>query len=283
MGTLDQYTTFQAVCLFALFWLVPVTLVRAARNQHVGAGNFALIAAAGVGMWLSASTVRAADDTYGGLHFTVPFTMDGVGVHAVFRDNFGEVRAGIDSRGIWQAGAGLSAGESDSAVGSAGVAYSSKQAGFVPYVGLRGGTGQYEVGVVSYGADFATTYGLVGAKVNWDDGDTQNGAQAGTDKRVHRPNDKVVNDNETDSGNSGNSGAVGDSGGSGGDSGQGGGSDTGSGTGTGDDDGNNSGGGRGNNDHGGNRSGLGDGTNPGKGKGRTNSPNTGQDNPHRVK
>jgi len=235
---------------------------------------------------------KAADDAYGGFHITVPFTFDAVGVHAVFRDNYGEVRAGIDTRGVWQLGAGFSFGESDSVVGSAGLAYSSYQGAAVGYAGLRGGDGRYEYGVVSYGADFATTYGLVGAKLNWDD--DNDGPAPAPARTVNRPDDKVVNtdegNNDGDSNSGNNPDPVGDSGSGDVGSGDTGSGDTDGGTGSGGDTGSDNGSGgstggddRSNNGGGDNRSGLGDGTNPGKGKGRDHSPNNGTDNPNRAR
>lgn len=271
------------------------------------------------GLVLFASVVSAGSDlNYVGVHVTVPLTFDAVGVQAVGRYQHGELRAGVDSRGIYQAGAGLTTGED--LVPSFGAAYSSHHKTVVPYGAVAYGTGEAEVGGVDYGFDdLETMYLYAGWRAGRsnDSSNDKRPVAPASDKRVTAPESPVVstkpdspNDGAPDwsdigggneHGQGGNSGG-GDSGNNGGSNGNGNGNNgngngnggpsgenpgngqgpTGENPGTG--GGSNQGGGNsGNNGSGGNRSGLGDGTNPGKGSGRDNSPNTGKDNPNNAR
>lgn len=203
-----------------------------------------------IALILGCDTARAdADDRYVGVHITVPFTLDGAGIQVLARYDNTEYRAGYDSNHNWQVGAGITAFEE--VIPSMGMAYSSYQGTGLPYIGVRSDVdNDYEYGIVSYGLNQPTTYGFIGFRFDDDgDSDDNNGNNSGA-------NDDGSNgsgDGDSDNG-SGGDGEVPDDGDDGGS----------------DDD----------TRYAGNRSGHGDGTNPGKGSGKTNSPNTGASNPH---
>lgn len=229
-----------------------------------------------------------ADGQYVGVHITVPFTFDAVGVQVVGRNENFELRAGLDSRGYFQAGAGVTTGEESTLSG--GASYSSYHGQVVPYFAAAYGTGDWEAGVVDYGFDAATVYAFAGYKAGRTDKD-DNPAPA---TKVSNTGGPVVS---TDTGEDGDEDSTGDVPVTGGDdtddsTGEppvdtgnpgGGGSSGGGDQGNGDDSGDDGGDTDDRDDLGhGNHSGLGDGTNPGKGKGRDNSPNTGTENPNNA-
>ena len=197
---------------------------------------------------MHAVVAHATDNQYFGVHITVPFTFDAVGAQFVARQEIFEFRAGIDTREKFQVGAGLTAGNSDSFVGSGGLAYSSFQKEIVPYLAITYGS-DWEGGIVSYQGDRETTYAFIGLKGEWTDED--NGSNGSRQSSVGSSGDAGTEGVPAgDSVPGGDSGTGGDSSG-----------DPGA-------------------DGAGNRSGLGDGTNPGRGGGRDNSPNQGTNNPH---
>lgn len=223
------------------------------------------------------ATVAYSDDnSYGGVHITVPFTFDAVGVQAVYRHNYGEVRLGGDSRGYFQAGGGLTGGDADNAVFSGGVAWSTYHNRPVGYAAAAVGD-HSEVGAVTYDADFATTYLYAGVRVNHEDendGSTSQHTSVGVPDGERPGNNNTGNTAEEPPHGPGNDGGGNASN-----------NDVGSNP---PDNGNGNpggGGNAGNNDGGGgnSKSGLGDGSNPGKGAGRDNSPNQGIDNPNRAR
>ena len=135
---------------------------------------------------------------------------------------------------------GAGLGIGEDIVYSGGMAYSSFQKNILPYVGIRADyDNDYEAGVVSYGLNQPTTYGFVGFRFE-DDGSNNDRNNNGSKQTTNSPEPDLPGDN--------------------------GGSDGGNGTPP-------------PTNVPGNRSGHGDGTNPGRGGGKTNSPNTGTSNP----
>jgi len=154
---------------------------------------------------LLATQVQAADNNYAGISITVPFTFDGVGAQFTLRHGAGEFRAGLDSNGNGQLGAGLVVG--GDVTGSFGIAGSSYQNGVVPYGALEaGGCGGFG-GLVTYGLEQPTSYVYGGTRINCED-----------DNNVHT---NILDDNGTGGDTGGDDGSDGDSGGSGGSGGHG--------------------------------------------------------------
>lgn len=119
-----------------------------------------------------------ADDTYTGIHLTVPLTFDGLGVQVVGRHGYGEVRLGLDSNGNGQAGVGFTAG--NDITGSLGMAYSTFHGGAEPYLAVELGGGDWRVGAVSYWVDDETSYIYAGRRYGWGN-DNAHTSQSGTD------------------------------------------------------------------------------------------------------
>ena len=109
---------------------------------------------------------NAYDDKYGGLYITIPMSSHpAIGVGAMYRYNYGEVRAGYDTNNNSQVGIGFTGNDSESFVPSVGAAYTNN--GPMPYMGFTVGHST-RYGAITYGGHQDTTYLFVGKENSHD-------------------------------------------------------------------------------------------------------------------
>ena len=119
------------------------------------------------------SSMSQADDKYFGVAVTVPFSLDAVGTQVSYRYRNLDLRAGVDTREVFQVGAGALVGPNTNLSAGGGIAYSSYHNAVVPYGVTTYNYRQGEVGAVTYNGDTPTTYGFVGTRIKWgEDHDT---------------------------------------------------------------------------------------------------------------